>query len=196
MENDERIKRLRKVLADVFGAEVEDIVATFAFRTRAGCAVRPSRAARRPIVPAHAALRFGGRQVNAGLLVDNFAGGGGASLGIVLATGREIDIAINHDRAAVEMHAANHPGCKHFCEDVWTVDPVAACGGREVDLAWFSPDCFSPWFMCTVTARMIMMAWDGSLLNAEPSPMGQSRAWKCFGYRRELWKRWKGFGND
>lgn len=76
-----------------------------------------------------------------GLLVDNFAGGGGASLGIQLATGRSLDIAINHDRDAIAMHEANHPDCKHFCEDVWSVDPVQACGGREVDLAWFSPDC-------------------------------------------------------
>ena len=76
-----------------------------------------------------------------GILVDNFAGGGGASLGIFMATGREVDLAINHDADAIAMHEANHPHCKHFCEDVWTVDPVAAVAGREVDLAWFSPDC-------------------------------------------------------
>ena len=76
-----------------------------------------------------------------GLIVDNFAGGGGASLGIMLGSGRGVDIAINHDRDAIAMHEANHPECKHFCEDVWQVDPAAAIGGREVDLAWFSPDC-------------------------------------------------------
>jgi DNA (cytosine-5)-methyltransferase 1 len=75
------------------------------------------------------------------LVVDNFAGGGGASLGIEWALGRSPDIAVNHDPEAVAMHAANHPKTKHFCEDVWKVDPKAACGGRKVALAWFSPDC-------------------------------------------------------
>ena len=75
------------------------------------------------------------------LIVDNFAGGGGASTGIELATGRSVDIAINHDPAAIAMHRANHPTTKHYCENVWDVDPVEACGGRPVGLAWFSPDC-------------------------------------------------------
>lgn len=75
------------------------------------------------------------------LIVDNFAGGGGASTGIELATGRSVDIAINHDPAAIAMHRANHPSSKHYCENVWDVDPVEACGGRPVGLAWFSPDC-------------------------------------------------------
>ena len=76
-----------------------------------------------------------------GLLVDNFAGGGGASTGIEAALGRPVDIAVNHDLEALAMHAANHPGTLHLCEDVWAVDPVAVCKGRPVDLAWFSPDC-------------------------------------------------------
>lgn len=75
------------------------------------------------------------------LIVDNFAGGGGASLGIGLALGRSPDIAINHDAKAIAMHAANHPETRHYCEDVWDVDPVEACEGRPVGLAWFSPDC-------------------------------------------------------
>lgn len=75
------------------------------------------------------------------LIVDNFAGGGGASTGIELATGRSVDIAINHDPAAIAMHCANHPSSKHYCENVWDVDPVEACAGRPVGLAWFSPDC-------------------------------------------------------
>ena len=75
------------------------------------------------------------------LIVDNFAGGGGASTGIELATGRSVDIAINHDPAAIAMHRANHPATKHYCENVWDVDPVEACAGRPVGLAWFSPDC-------------------------------------------------------
>jgi DNA (cytosine-5)-methyltransferase 1 len=75
------------------------------------------------------------------LIVDNFAGGGGASTGIELALGRPIDIAINHDPEALAMHAANHPGTTHLCEDVWAVDIEKVVAGRKVGLAWFSPDC-------------------------------------------------------
>lgn len=75
------------------------------------------------------------------LIVDNFAGGGGASTGIEIATGRSVDIAINHDPEAIRMHKTNHPNTKHYCEDVWQVDPVEACKGNQVALAWFSPDC-------------------------------------------------------
>ena len=75
------------------------------------------------------------------LIIDNFAGGGGASTGIEMATGRSVDIAINHDPDAIAMHRANHPHTKHYCEDVWQVDPVEACAGNPVGLAWFSPDC-------------------------------------------------------
>lgn len=75
------------------------------------------------------------------IVVDNFAGGGGASTGIEIAIGRSVDIAINHDPAAVAMHRANHPTTKHYTEDVWKVDPAEACAGRPVALAWFSPDC-------------------------------------------------------
>ena len=69
------------------------------------------------------------------LIVDNFAGGGGASTGIEMAIGRSVDVAINHDPAAIAMHRANHPATKHYCEDVWQVDPVQACGGKPVALA-------------------------------------------------------------
>jgi DNA (cytosine-5)-methyltransferase 1 len=79
--------------------------------------------------------------INGELIVDNFAGGGGASTGIELATGKSVDIAINHDPEAIRMHKANHPRTKHYCEDVWQVDPVKACKGHPVGLAWFSPDC-------------------------------------------------------
>lgn len=75
------------------------------------------------------------------IIVDNFAGGGGASTGIEMATGRSVDIAINHDPAAIAMHKTNHPDTKHYCESVWEVDPVAAVKGHRVALAWFSPDC-------------------------------------------------------
>lgn len=75
------------------------------------------------------------------LIVDNFAGGGGASTGIELATGRPVDIAINHDPDAILMHKTNHPFTQHYCENVWDVDPVKVCKGCPVGLAWFSPDC-------------------------------------------------------
>ena len=75
------------------------------------------------------------------IIVDNFAGGGGASTGIELATGRIVDIAINHDAAAILMHKTNHPHTEHIQASVWDVDPVEVCRGRPVGLAWFSPDC-------------------------------------------------------
>lgn len=75
------------------------------------------------------------------IIVDNFAGGGGASTGIELATGRSVDIAINHDENAVAMHTTNHPDTLHYCESVFDVNPMAATAGRPVGLAWFSPDC-------------------------------------------------------
>ena len=79
--------------------------------------------------------------INGELIVDNFAGGGGASTGIETATGYSVDIAVNHDPETVRMHKANHPGTRHYCESVWAVNPVEACAGRPVALAWFSPDC-------------------------------------------------------
>jgi len=75
------------------------------------------------------------------IVVDNFAGGGGASTGIEMATGLSVDIAINHDPAAIAMHKVNHPDTDHYCESVWDVNPVEAVRGRKVGLAWFSPDC-------------------------------------------------------
>lgn len=75
------------------------------------------------------------------MIVDLFAGGGGASQGIFLATGRHPDIAINHDPDAVAVHARNHPSTIHFCESVWKVRPEDACGARPVGLLWASPDC-------------------------------------------------------
>jgi len=75
------------------------------------------------------------------IIVDNFAGGGGASTGIELATGRVVDIAINHDPDAILMHRTNHPHTMHYQASVWDVDPVEVCRGRPVGLAWFSPDC-------------------------------------------------------
>jgi DNA (cytosine-5)-methyltransferase 1 len=75
------------------------------------------------------------------LIVDNFAGGGGASEGIHIALGRSPDIAVNHNAEAMCVHEANHPTTLHLCGNVWDVDPINVCGGRPVGLAWFSPDC-------------------------------------------------------
>lgn len=75
------------------------------------------------------------------IIVDNFAGGGGASTGIELAAGRPVAIAINHDPAAILLHKTNHPYTEHLQASVWDVDPVEVCKGRPVGLAWFSPDC-------------------------------------------------------
>ena len=75
------------------------------------------------------------------MIIDNFAGGGGASTGIELATGRAVDAAINHDPDAILMHQTNHPQTRHYCESVWDVDPWEVTRGRPVGLAWFSPDC-------------------------------------------------------
>lgn len=75
------------------------------------------------------------------IIVDNFAGGGGASTGIEIATGRMVALAVNHDPAAILMHRTNHPYTEHFQASVWDIDPKAVCRGRPVGLAWFSPDC-------------------------------------------------------
>jgi DNA (cytosine-5)-methyltransferase 1 len=75
------------------------------------------------------------------IVIDLFAGGGGASTGIEAAIGRHVDIAINHNIEAVAMHLANHPQTKHFVSDVFEVDPVAVCEGRPVGMLWASPDC-------------------------------------------------------
>lgn len=79
--------------------------------------------------------------INDEIIVDNFAGGGGASTGIEMALGRCVDVAINHDAEAIAMHSMNHPQTRHYCESVWDVDPLEVTHGRPVGLGWFSPDC-------------------------------------------------------
>lgn len=74
-------------------------------------------------------------------IVDSFAGGGGASTGIELATGRVVDIAINHDPDAILMHKTNHPHTTHYQASVWDVDPLEVTHGSPVGLLWASPDC-------------------------------------------------------
>lgn len=98
---------------------------------------RARRAARPPIVRTY----FGDSSLADEVIADNFAGGGGVSLGFELATGRSPDVAVNHDAEAIAMHLANHPSTRHYLESVWKVDPVEACGGRPCGIAWFSPDC-------------------------------------------------------
>ncbi|WP_138753651.1 DNA cytosine methyltransferase [Paenibacillus sinopodophylli] len=75
------------------------------------------------------------------ITVDNFAGGGGASTGYEMATGRSVEVAINHEPAAVAMHTVNHPLTRHYCEDVWEVDPRTVYPDKRIGLLWLSPDC-------------------------------------------------------
>lgn len=75
------------------------------------------------------------------LVIDNFAGGGGASTGLEFAFGRPVDIAINHSKDAIALHKANHPNTKHYIEDVWSIDPKEVTKGLPVSLVWLSPDC-------------------------------------------------------
>lgn len=78
-----------------------------------------------------------------GIIIDAFAGGGGASVGIEMALGRQVDIAINHDPEAIRMHLVNHPDTLHLTEDIFTVDLEKHVNGRHVALMWASPDCTS-----------------------------------------------------
>ena len=79
--------------------------------------------------------------INDELIIDGFAGGGGASTGIEMALGVSPDIAINHDPEAIALHEANHPKTKHLISDIYEVDIAKECAGRPVGLAWLSPDC-------------------------------------------------------
>ena len=143
-----------------------------------------------------------------GLVIDNFAGGGGASTGIELGLGRPVDIAVNHDPEAVAMHDINHPHTRHFCESVWDVDPRAITGGQPVDLCWFSPDCkhFSKakggtpvskkirglaWvalrYAATVRPRVIMLenveefvTWGPITRDGRPCPQNKGRTFASF----------------
>ena len=78
-----------------------------------------------------------------GIIIDCFAGGGGASVGIEMALGRSVDIAINHDPEAIRMHKVNHPNTQHLTEDIFKVDLQKYVKGRHVALMWASPDCTS-----------------------------------------------------
>ena len=75
------------------------------------------------------------------MIIDSFAGGGGASTGIELALGRGPDVAINHSAAALALHAANHPETLHLDSNIWDVTPREVTKGRPVGLLWASPDC-------------------------------------------------------
>jgi DNA (cytosine-5)-methyltransferase 1 len=99
-------------------------------------ATAPAKRVRKASRPPMLRVNFGDE-----IVVDNFAGGGGASSGIAEAIGRDPDLAINHDPEAIAMHAANHPDTEHFIENVWQIDPVKVCKGKPVAIAWFSPDC-------------------------------------------------------
>jgi DNA (cytosine-5)-methyltransferase 1 len=142
------------------------------------------------------------------IIVDNFAGGGGASTGIEMAIGRSVDIAINHDPAAIAMYKANHPDTEIYCESVWEVDPQKVTFGRPVALCWLSPDCkhFSKakggkpvdkqirglaWvavrWAATVKPRVIILenveefkTWGPLLENGMPDPKNKGRTFKAF----------------
>lgn len=143
------------------------------------------------------------------LIVDNFAGGGGASTGIEMALGRHVDIAINHDPEAVAMHGANHPQAAHYCESVWDVNPRELTQGRPIGLAWFSPACthFSKakggkpldkkirglawvvlkWASLPNKPRVIILenveefrAWGPLLANGFPCPKNKGRTFNSF----------------
>ena len=142
------------------------------------------------------------------IIVDSFAGGGGASTGISLAIGRSVDIAINHDPEAIAMHMANHPDTVHYCESVWEVDPRKATKGQPVALFWLSPDCkhFSKakggkpvekgirglaWiavrWAATVKPRVIMLenveefkTWGPLLKDGMPDPDKKGRTFNAF----------------
>ena len=75
------------------------------------------------------------------IIVDSFAGGGGASLGIEMALGRSPDVAINHDADALAMHEVNHPATLHLNSNIWAIDPDSVEPGRPIGLMWASPDC-------------------------------------------------------
>lgn len=142
------------------------------------------------------------------IIVDNFAGGGGASTGIEMAIGRAVDIAINHDPVAIAMHKANHPNTEHYCENVWDVDPRKAVKGQPVALCWLSPDCkhFSKakggrpveknirglaWvavrWAATVKPRVIILenveefkTWGPLLKDGRPDPKQKGRTFNAF----------------
>ncbi|WP_278912999.1 DNA cytosine methyltransferase [Deinococcus wulumuqiensis] len=94
-----------------------------------------------PLFPYLAARRNAGLLAEGELVIDNFAGIGGASSGMEAALGRPVDHAINHDPVAVSLHRVNHPHSHHSVEDVWQVDPREVTKGQRVALCWFSPDC-------------------------------------------------------
>jgi len=142
------------------------------------------------------------------IIVDNFCGGGGASTGIALAIGRSVDVAINHDPAAIAMHKVNHPETEHYSESVWDVDPRKVANGRPVALCWLSPDCkhFSKakggkpvaknirglaWvavrWAATVKPRVIMLenveefkTWGPLLIDGKPDPKQKGRTFNAF----------------
>jgi DNA (cytosine-5)-methyltransferase 1 len=145
--------------------------------------------------------------LNPELIVDNFAGGGGASTGIELALGRHVDHAINHDWAALGMHRINHPQTVHHCEDVFDIEPAEITEGRPVGMGWFSPDCkhfskakggkplskkirglaFVMLRWAKIRTRVIYMenveeiqTWGPLLADGRPDPEHKGRTWQAF----------------
>ncbi len=136
-----------------------------------------------------------------GLVVDLFAGGGGASTGIEQAIGRAVDIAIDHDPAAIRMHEVNHPGTAHRCESIFDVDPLEATKGEPVALLWASPSCthFSRARGGTPVSRQLrglgwmVLRWAGKVRPATIVCENVAE-WETWGpvRRGQPWKRRKG----
>ncbi|WP_313244009.1 DNA cytosine methyltransferase [Stenotrophomonas rhizophila] len=109
------------------------------------------------------------------IVVDLFAGGGGASEALKQALGQDPVLAYNHDALAIGMHAANHPLTSHHREDIWHADPRVDVAGRPI--GWFhaSPDCthFSqakggqPRSRKTRALSWVLIKWIGMLLHAD-----------------------------
>lgn len=78
-------------------------------------------------------------------IADLFCGAGGTSAGAVeaaAALGRHPEVtAVNHWPVAIETHSANHPGARHLCTGVDSVNPRELFGEGELDLLWASPEC-------------------------------------------------------
>lgn len=116
------------------------------------------------------------------IVVDLFAGGGGASVALEAALQRPVDIAINHDEFAVGMHAANHPLTRHLREDVWVADPREIAAGNPVGWLHASPDCthFSqarggqPRSRKTRSLSWVVVKWAGRLHKAGLGPQAEA----------------------
>ncbi len=119
-------------------------------------------------------------------IIDSFAGGGGASTGIEQALRRSPDYAINHNAAALALHAVNHPNTIHLSENVYRIDPLDHLRGKHIGLAWFSPDCkhFSKakgGKLSSATFAIFAGSFqDGSSVSSKAAARSMSSSWKTW----------------